>query len=180
MKCGDLPGLSGPMAGARSLRYPHGLARALARISRCPSREVVSVVMGSMRKSAGSPGSARCGCKPLELNARQAKATEGGPWPCSAAHVPGRHRRPHPGFSSAVPGLTPPQAGAGSPRQPRVVAGRTSVDLALGSTELSTALARGSCGVEARRRSVRTARHDHGLPWAAGTDVRGCQAWRGR
>ena len=124
MKCGDLPGLSGPMADARSLRYPHGLARALARISRCPSREVVSVVMGSMRKSAGSPGSARCGCKPLELNARQAKATEGGPWPCSAAHVPGRHRRPHPGFSSAVPGLTPPQAGAGSPRQPRVVAGR--------------------------------------------------------
>ena len=180
MKCGDLPGLSGPMADARSLRYPHGLARALARISRCPSSGVVSVVMRSMRKSAGSAGFARCGCKPLELKARQAKATEGVAWPCSAAHAPGRHRRLHPGFSSASQGPTPPHAGASSPRQPRVVAGRTSVDLALGSTELSTALARGSCGVEARRRSVRMARHDHGLPWAAGTDVRGCQAWRGR
>ena len=181
MKCGDLPGLSGPMADARSLRYPHGLARALARISRCPSREVVSVVMGSMRKSAGSPGSARCGCKPLELNARQAKATEGGPWPCSAAHVPGRHRRPHPGFSSAVPGLTPP---SGRCRQPKATQGRGGPherrSVTLRSTELSTALARGSCGDEARRRSVRMARHDHGLPWAAGTDVRGCQAWRGR
>ena len=121
MKCGDLPGLSGPMAGARSLRYPHGLARALARISRCPSREVVSVVMGSMRKSAGSAGFARYGCKRLELKARQAKATEGGPWPCSAAHVPGRHRRPHPGFSSAVPGLTPP---SGRCRQPKATQGR--------------------------------------------------------
>ena len=136
--------------------------------------------MRSMRKSAGSAGFARCGCKRLELKARQAKATEGVAWPCSAAHAPGRHRRLHPGFSSASQGLTPPHAGASSPRQPRVVAGRTSVDLALGSTELSTALARGSCGVEARRRSVRTARHDHGLPWAAGTGVRGCQAWRGR
>ena len=164
----------------RSLRYPHGLARALARISRCPSREVVSVVMGSMRKSAGSPGSARCGCKPLELNARQAKATEGGPWPCSAAHVPGRHRRPHPGFSPAVPGLTPPQAGASSPRQPKVVAGRADTPSPCLITTRATGKGSARLGASKGKIDTRAARHDPGLPWAAGTGVSGCQAWRGR
>ena len=180
MKCGDLPGLSGPMADARSLRYPHGLARALARISRCPSSGVVSVVMRSMRKSAGSPGFARCGCKPLELKARQAKATEGVAWPCSAAHAPGRHRRLHPGFSSASQGLTPPHAGASSPRQPMVVAGHADTP----SPCLNTTRATGKRGAQLSAPKgeidARAARHDPGLPWAAGTGLRGCQAWHGR